>query len=146
MRVLNVSLWELGQRLDIKRDFAQWIPVMFPPPPPPPPPTPCTPAMPCLDTHGNTTLFYTVQTSASSLCAPAPGKNVSKVIYQGKLCGAKGSKTIQWSAAHTVDPRAGLQPGACAWNFPPGSEYNGGCGSCVHNPQDEQLRLPTHVC
>jgi hypothetical protein len=38
MRVLNVSLWELGERLDIKRDFEQWIPVMFPPPAPPPPP------------------------------------------------------------------------------------------------------------
>lgn len=146
MRVLNVSLWELGQRLDIKRDFAQWIPVMFPPPAPPPPPEPCNPPMPCLEAHGNTTLFYTLQTADERLCAPAAGQKVSSVIYQGVLCGGHGSNAIQWMSAHTVDPRPGLGPGACAWKFPPGSDYTGWCGSCVHDPFDNQLRLPTHVC
>ena len=120
-----------------------------PPPPPAPPPEPCVPPMPCLETHGNQTLFFTTVTSDTGLCAPAPGQNVSHVIYSGALCGANGSRAIQWHSAHTVDPRAGLPPQSCAWHFNAssieGRKHVGGCGSCVHDPYGE-LRLPTHVC
>ena len=73
-------------------------------------------------------------------------------IYSGALCGANGSKAIQWHSAHTLDPRPGLPPSSCAWRFDPGSvegkKHVGGCGSCVHDPYapPDPLRLPTHVC
>ena len=124
----------------------------IPPPPQPPPPVPCVPLMPCLEARGNTTLFFTAVTTDPGLCAPAPGKNVSRVLYSGALCGANGSKAIQWHSAHTLDPRPGLPPSSCAWRFDPGSvegkKHVGGCGSCVHDPYvpPDPLRLPTHVC
>jgi hypothetical protein len=100
--------------------------------------------MPCLDAGGNTTLLFTAETSDNALCAATPRK--SSVIFSGALCGTKGSTAIQWLSAHTVDPRPGLKPADCAWEFPPGSRYTGFCGSCVHDPGDPELRLPTHVC
>lgn len=79
---------------------------MLPPTAPPPPPTPCVPPMPCLEAGGNTTLFFTVQTDMTVLCAPAPNSNASHTIYKGSLCGPKSGKAIQWESMHTVDPRA----------------------------------------
>ena len=63
--------------------------------------------MPCLEAGGNTTLFYTAITTDTGLCAPAPGKNVSHVVYSGERCGGEGSTAILWHSAHTIDPRAG---------------------------------------
>jgi hypothetical protein len=146
MRVLNTSLWELGSSSHlqgIEDDFATWLPVMFPhggavPPPPPPPPPP-----PCLEAGANQTLFYTLVTADPALCAPAPGSNVSHVIFSGARCGGEGSKKIQWQSMHTVDPRPGLPgPGlVCTWHEGPGGDYTGGCGTCA-----KHVCLPLEVC
>ena len=83
----------------------------------------------------------------SSTCAGCDGVPFSgKSLDACDVCGGDGSKAIQWLSAHTVDPRPGLAPGDCAWKFPPGSIYTGWCGSCVQDPDDNKLRLPTHVC
>lgn len=91
---------------------------------------------------GNETLFYTLITSNPELCAPAPGSNVSHVIYKGAECGGKGSKKIQWLTMHTVDPRPGISKAACTWDSEPiGSAFTGGCGACA-----KAVRLPNEVC
>ena len=97
--------------------------------------------MPCLEAGGNTTLHYTLVTSMPQLCAPAPGSRVSHAIYTGAVCGASGSKQIQWAGAHTVDPRPGLAPSECTWDFAAGSNYTGTCGGCA-----AWVRLPTEIC
>ena len=70
------------------------------------------------------------------LCAPAPGSNVSHTMYKGALCGeGAAAKHIQWQSAHTVDPRTGMRPIECTWQFPVGSNYTGkqpfGINECV---------------
>jgi hypothetical protein len=143
MRLLNTTLWDLGSSLEptIRPDFDSWTPVMFPPPPPPPPPKPCAPPTPCLEAGKNTTLYYSLVNSVEELCAPRNGTGTVTTIFRGVRCGATGSKTIQWQAMHTVNPRPGEQPSNCEWTEPPGSPFVGGCGSCA-----TMVRLPTHVC
>ena len=153
MRQLNTTLWDLGASLapTIEADFATWIPVMFPPGPPPPPPPP---PVPCLEAGGNRTLYFTVQTADDALCAPAPGRKISHTIFEGKLCGKKNSKAIQWGPAHTVDPRGGLTPGQCRWAFAPASGWVGPCGQpppadgpgAAARGSSPAPALPTHVC
>lgn len=133
MRQLNTSLWELGAGLtpSIRQDYTTWIPMLFPP----------LPTVGCLDAQGNTTLFYTLVTDSSDLCAPAPGASVSHVLYNGSRCG--DGKAIVWHGMHTLDPRAGLTPAQCSWTSTTAPAYTGACGA---EPTAQGVRLPTHVC
>ena len=104
---------------------------------------------PGIASYGLFVFVDTAVTTDTGLCAPAPGKNISHVVYSGALCGANGSKAIQWRSAYTIDPRKGLPPASCKWDFNPdsveGRKHMVSCGSCVRDPYGV-LRLPTHVC
>jgi hypothetical protein len=144
LRQLNVSLWELGQRLspDIQSEFDAWTPVMFDPGPPPPS-RDCLPA-----TASGASLTFVVETSRSELCAPAPGAATSQVRYTGKACGGGGGAAgapILWSGMETLDPRAGTS--VCSWTAasePAGwrDEWTGGCGV----GPSRLPTLPDHLC
>ena len=153
LRQLDTSLWELTQGgVDLRDDLAGWVPFFFPPAPPPAPPAP---PRPCLNASslsafapGQQPLRATVETDSTALCAPAPGKDVSHVQYSGGLCGGSGGKAIAWASMETLDPRAGVQPGAqCTWEAANESAawramWTGGCGT---GPSSIST-LPTHVC
>jgi hypothetical protein len=149
MRLLNVSLWELGQRLTtIRSDFDTWIPVMFTPPAPPPPPAPplpCPTPLPCVKpaASGSTIVGYTLVTDLEPLCSD--GTHKVHVNYTGNVCGPNG-KHVQWTSATTLDPRAGTPPASCHWDIKDNPSdkpgwFGAGCGVCP-----TAVTLPTTVC
>jgi hypothetical protein len=149
-RQLNTSLWDLGQSIDdIKSDFDQWTPIMFPPPSPPPPPPPCLPPHTGGGGGGaadNTTVSFVLVTHMHELCAPLDGGRAAHVQYNGTTCGGGGGgKTILWETATTLDPRSGEPAASCRWSRAsdpadiPG--YFGSCGVAA-----TAVPLPTKLC
>lgn len=120
LKLLNTSLWEVGQSIDdIEHDFDEWIGVFFPPPSPPPPPPP---PLPCINrtVAGAAAVQYNLTTTDSGLCA---GSNAVSVLYTGTVCTKlvrSKSKcevgSILWTAMHTLDPRPGEPPSKCTWS------------------------------
>eukprot|EP00040_Diaphanoeca_grandis_P026893 m.151655 g.151655 ORF g.151655 m.151655 type:complete len:876 (+) comp30772_c0_seq2:72-2699(+) len=148
LRQLNTSLWDVSQTIKgIDVDFEAWIPTMFPPPSPPPPPPPCLPA----NASSGCDVHFVLATSLSSLCAPAPGKTVSHVHYNGTICGCNkhedsdgASKNIMWNTAVTVDPRSTVSSG-CVWSRTANpSDVPGFFGSC--GVTATMVPLPVQMC
>ena len=145
LRQLNTTLWEVGSRINIKRDFETWIPVMFPPAPPAPYNIPCKASLPCVhrENASSPTVEYILLSNLSSLCAPLDGKTEVHVKYVGEVC---RGHFIRWTSITTLDPRPGLKPAQCSESVEanpadiPGF-FGDGCGVCP-----EIVTVPTTVC
>ena len=83
LRQLNTTLWDASQpaAAAVGEEIRSMAPIYFYTPPPPPPV--------CLNTSGMSpdALTVVVNTTDTSLCAPAPHSTVSHVKYHGHVCG-----------------------------------------------------------
>eukprot|EP01052_Picozoa_sp_SAG31_P016343 SAG31_NODE_1078_length_10032_cov_4.602034_11_plen_932_part_00 len=139
LRLANTSLWELTQgSVDLRPDLAGWKDVFFFPAGPD--------SVSCVNssTVVDTNLTVVMETSLGELCAPAPGKLVSRLRFSGSTC---GEGRVVWNSMETIDPRAGLRKEACRWSAAAeGADWTarwlGSCGV----PPTRMLDLPVHTC
>jgi hypothetical protein len=102
---------------------------------------PPPPSVPCIKQTGPN-VTYTLVTSIEQLCAPAPGSNVSHVVYSGSICDAE-KKKILWESMRTLDPRKGTSE--CSWSRTEDPrDIPGYLGDCGVAPMD--VVLPIAVC
>jgi hypothetical protein len=86
--------------------------------------------------------MYNHTTEDHALCAPAPGRSSSTVLYTGVLCDAKN---ISWISLKTLDPRADEAPAHCTWSRDANAaDVEGYMGYCGLSPSN--YPMPVRIC